>query len=122
MLETDTKPQTWLPLSLAAARLNVHPTTLRRWADNGDIPFLLTPGGHRRFAVSDIEEFASSQQTAGAGAGRANLGGEGDDTDTTRPGPTGAGRMVRRHDRSPPGETPAAGQTVDGADTAAYFQ
>ena len=61
MLETDTKSQTWLPLSLASARLSVHPTTLRRWADNGDIPFLLTPGGHRRFAVSDIEYFASSR-------------------------------------------------------------
>ncbi len=57
MPQTD---QTWLPLRLAAARLNVHPTTLRRWADNGDIPFLLTPGGHRRFAVTAIEEFASS--------------------------------------------------------------
>jgi excisionase family DNA binding protein len=59
MPESDT--QTWLPLRLAADRLNVHPTTLRRWADNGDIPFLLTPGGHRRFAVADIEEFASSR-------------------------------------------------------------
>lgn len=53
--------ETWLPLSHAAARLNVHPTTLRRWADNGEIPFLLTPGGHRRFAVTDIEEFATSR-------------------------------------------------------------
>ena len=57
----ESETQTWLPLRLAAARLNVHPTTLRRWADNGDIPFLLTPGGHRRFAVADIEEFASSR-------------------------------------------------------------
>ena len=58
MSRTD---QTWLPLRLAAAQLNVHPTTLRRWADNGDIPFLLTPGGHRRFSTDDIEEFASSR-------------------------------------------------------------
>jgi excisionase family DNA binding protein len=58
MPQTD---QTWLPLRHAAARLNVHPTTLRRWADNGDIPFLLTPGGHRRFAAADIQEFASSR-------------------------------------------------------------
>lgn len=53
--------ETWLPLSHAAARLNVHPTTLRRWADDGEIPFLLTPGGHRRFAIADIEEFATSR-------------------------------------------------------------
>jgi len=61
MPTTGTEAKTWLPLRLAAARLNVHPTTLRRWADNGDIPFLLTPGGHRRFAVSDIDEFATSR-------------------------------------------------------------
>lgn len=57
----DTDAQTWLPLRHAAARLNVHPTTLRRWADNGEIPFMLTPGGHRRFAVADIEDFATSR-------------------------------------------------------------
>jgi len=61
MIETDSESKIWLPLRLAAARLNVHPTTLRRWADNGDIPFLLTPGGHRRFADTDIKEFASSR-------------------------------------------------------------
>ncbi len=48
----------WLTLSEAARRLQVHPTTLRRWADNGDIPVLLTPGGHRRFAASDVARFA----------------------------------------------------------------
>jgi excisionase family DNA binding protein len=52
----------WLLLSEAARRLNVHPTTLRRWADNGDVVFMLTPGGHRRFALSDIEQFAQGRQ------------------------------------------------------------
>lgn len=56
---TDTKK--WLPLGRAAERLNVHPTTLRRWADNGDIAVMLTPGGHRRFALSDIEQFAENR-------------------------------------------------------------
>lgn len=51
----------WLPLSKAAERLNVHPTTLRRWADNGDIPVMLTPGGHRRFALSDLNRFAEER-------------------------------------------------------------
>ena len=41
--------QIWLTLSEAAEQLGVHPTTLRRWADNGDIPVSVTPGGHRRF-------------------------------------------------------------------------
>ena len=47
----------WLTLSKAAKRLNVHPTSLRRWADNGEIPVLFTPGGHRRFSASDVAYF-----------------------------------------------------------------
>ncbi len=38
--------------------MNIHPTTLRRWADGGDIPALVTPGGHRRFAATDLARFA----------------------------------------------------------------
>ncbi|MCZ6765332.1 MAG: helix-turn-helix domain-containing protein, partial [bacterium] len=49
---------TWLSLGEAARRLNVHPTTLRRWASNGDIPVMVTPGGHRRFAPADVERIA----------------------------------------------------------------
>ncbi|MFQ5400371.1 MAG: helix-turn-helix domain-containing protein [Anaerolineae bacterium] len=56
--ETDN----WLTLSQAAKRLNVHPTTLRRWANNGEIPFLLTPGGHRRFALEDILRFEEERR------------------------------------------------------------
>lgn len=58
-MNTDTEQ--WLSLSEAAQRLNVHPTTLRRWADNGDIPLMLTPGGHRRFAQSAIDQFAQNR-------------------------------------------------------------
>lgn len=63
MTETEQLPATeqWLSLSDAAKRLNVHPTTLRRWADNGDIPIMLTPGGHRRFALTDIDQFAQDR-------------------------------------------------------------
>ncbi len=50
--------ETWLTLSEAAELLNVHPTTLRRWANSGDIPTLVTPGGHRRFAATDLARFA----------------------------------------------------------------
>ncbi len=49
---------TWLTLSEAADLLDVHPTTLRRWANNGDISAMVTPGGHRRFAASDLARFA----------------------------------------------------------------
>ena len=51
----------WLPLSAAAKELGVHITTLRRWADSGDIPVMLTPGGHRRFAASDIAKFSQQR-------------------------------------------------------------
>lgn len=53
--------QNWLTLTQAAKQLNIHPTTLRRWADNGEIPFMLTPGGHRRFSESAISEFADNR-------------------------------------------------------------
>ena len=53
----------WLKLTDAAKRLNVHPTTLRRWADEGQIPFMLTPGGHRRFAESDVAHMGQKRHT-----------------------------------------------------------
>lgn len=52
------KNSDWLTLSEAAKLLDVHPTTLRRWANNGDIPVFVTPGGHRRFAAVDLARFA----------------------------------------------------------------
>lgn len=50
--------ETWLTLGEAAELLNVHPTTIRRWANNGDLPAMVTPGGHRRFAAADLARFA----------------------------------------------------------------
>lgn len=47
-------PNDWLSLSEASERLGVHPTTLRRWADAGELPCFRTPGGHRRFRASDL--------------------------------------------------------------------
>jgi len=49
----------YLSLSAASKLLGVHTTTLRRWADQGAIPVYVTPGGHRRFARSDIEALAA---------------------------------------------------------------
>lgn len=51
----------WLSLTQAADQLGIHPTTLRRWADNGDIPVYVTPGGHRRFLESDINQYLGDQ-------------------------------------------------------------
>jgi excisionase family DNA binding protein len=54
MKQTQSKETIWLSLSEAADHLNIHPATLRRWADEGQIPVMRTPGGHRRFAASDL--------------------------------------------------------------------
>lgn len=42
--------------------LDVHPSTLRRWADEGQVPFMLTPGGHRRFAQKDLAALGTSRR------------------------------------------------------------
>jgi excisionase family DNA binding protein len=48
----------WLSLTEAAKRLNVHPGTLREWADRGRIRTFRTPGGHRRFSGEDVDALA----------------------------------------------------------------
>ncbi len=52
----------WLSLDQASKRLGVHPTTLRRWADEGAIDVFVTPGGHRRFNVAALERFAAEHR------------------------------------------------------------
>jgi DNA-binding transcriptional MerR regulator len=42
--------------------LGVHPQTLRRWEREGLIPVSWTPGGERRFLVSDVQAFARAHQ------------------------------------------------------------
>ena len=44
----------WLTLGQACRLLNVDESTLRRWADAGQVRTFRTPGGHRRFAESDV--------------------------------------------------------------------
>jgi len=39
----------WLSLRQAAALVGVHPSTLRRWSNEGLLTSYRTPGGHRRF-------------------------------------------------------------------------
>ena len=54
--------QDWLSLADASARLGVHPSTLRRWSDAGDIPHFRTPGGHRRFRTADLAAWMQGVQ------------------------------------------------------------
>lgn len=44
----------WITLARARRILGVNESTLRRWADSGQISSYRTPGGHRRFSESDI--------------------------------------------------------------------
>ena len=58
-MPSPTDTASWLSLNEAAKRLNVHPATLREWADKGRIRTFRTPGGHRRFSVEDVDAVAS---------------------------------------------------------------
>lgn len=60
----STAGQQWMNLGEAAALLGVHPSTLRVWADRGDIPAHRTPGKHRRFLRTEIETWAASRREA----------------------------------------------------------
>lgn len=51
----------WLALKEASDFLGVHFTTLRTWADHGDIPVFRTPGGHRRFSLGDLRRFLAER-------------------------------------------------------------
>ena len=48
--------------------LGVHTSTLRQWADSGKIPTVRTPGGHRRFAESDVLGLLDPEPLRPAGA------------------------------------------------------
>lgn len=50
-------------ISEAANRLGVHQNTLRKWADDGIIPSLRLPSGHRRFEVDELERFKEAMAT-----------------------------------------------------------
>lgn len=50
----------WVNLSRACEILGVNESTVRRWADSGEIRCFRTPGGHRRFAESDLYAMTES--------------------------------------------------------------
>ncbi len=60
MSRTASSDAAWLSLEEAARRLNVHPATLREWADKGRIRTFRTPGGHRRFNEADVAALSAA--------------------------------------------------------------
>ncbi|MDH5506109.1 MAG: helix-turn-helix domain-containing protein [Anaerolineae bacterium] len=59
-------PGNWLSLSEVAELLGVHPSTVRNWADQGQLPVHRTQGGHRRFMRSELELWNKSQHASTA--------------------------------------------------------
>jgi len=57
------KDNTLLTPKDVANQLGVSPVTVRVWAQENKLPFVTTPGGHRRFNQSDVDKF--SQQHGG---------------------------------------------------------
>ena len=51
-----------LTATAVGEELGVHPDTVRRWADEGKLPFWRTPGGQMRFRREDV--IALRQQKA----------------------------------------------------------
>lgn len=49
----------WVSLRRACDILGVDESTLRRWADGGRLRVYRTPGGHRRFSLTDLEGMVS---------------------------------------------------------------
>jgi len=61
----EPRPQRLLTISQAAARLGVHPDTLRKWADKGLVPVIRTPTGYRRFEPQEIERVRAAMGLPG---------------------------------------------------------
>jgi excisionase family DNA binding protein len=55
----------WLTLGQACRLLGVDESTLRRWADAGQVRTFRTPGGHRRFSRSDLDAWLSGRRGPG---------------------------------------------------------
>lgn len=54
--------QRFMNVGEAAEYLGVSAASLRKWSDKGLVPVYRTPGGQRRYAPGDLEEFLSSMR------------------------------------------------------------
>jgi two-component system alkaline phosphatase synthesis response regulator PhoP len=61
----------WLTLGQAAKYLGVAQSTMRKWSDVGRVSAFYTPGGHRRYRRSDLDQFLDR---SGRGGGAASEG------------------------------------------------
>jgi excisionase family DNA binding protein len=61
MLTADTEREDWLNAKMlrsgeVAVLLQMSRRAVTEWARTGRLPFILTPGGHRRFRARDVRE------------------------------------------------------------------
>ena len=54
-----------LNVGRAASYLGVSAASLRKWSNDGLVPVYRTPGGQRRFAVEDLDQFMQSMREPG---------------------------------------------------------
>ena len=85
--------QTWLTLGAASEQLGVSESTIRRWADAGEIRSYRTNGGHRRILEEDLRAIIAN---AGASAAA---------RDTDRISDIALGRVKRRITRGRQGHS-----------------
>jgi excisionase family DNA binding protein len=64
----------WLTLGQAAKYLGVAQSTMRKWSDLGRVSAFYTPGGHRRYRRSDLDQFLDRSGPASVGAGASDTG------------------------------------------------
>lgn len=65
-MPTTNPVQSYLLSSREVAQmLNVNPSSVKRWADEGKLPCFRTPGGHRRFERVHVEGFRKDHQKQG---------------------------------------------------------
>ncbi|MGD9091255.1 MAG: helix-turn-helix domain-containing protein [Anaerolineales bacterium] len=58
-------PNDWLSIGDVAEILGIHPSTVRKWSDQGVLPVHRTQGGHRRYLRSEMELWMQSQRANG---------------------------------------------------------
>src|SRR5688572_2840295 len=61
----------WLTLGQAAKYLGVAQSTMRKWSDVGRVSAFYTPGGHRRYRRSDLDQFLDRSGPGGPSHGPA---------------------------------------------------
>jgi excisionase family DNA binding protein len=66
--------QRFLNVSEAAEFLGVSAASLRKWSDQGIVPVYRTPGGQRRYASEDLDQFLASMRQPSPAVGVPHYG------------------------------------------------